>query len=209
MGIPLSVLAVGSIFIGFLLKDFIIGLGVNSWQNTIFFLPQRILLLEIEYIPLYFKLLPVILSITGAILSLTVFSLYNKTIYNLKLTKIGNMIYKFFVKKWFFDLIYFFFIVKPILYCGYNITFKLVDRGLIEIFGPLGLTRIINNLSTLSIKNQTGYIFNYAFMILLGVMISILILQGFFDLRSKIIILFILLLITDLILTKKNEQSYR
>jgi NADH-ubiquinone oxidoreductase chain 5 len=209
MGIPLSILAIGSIFIGFLLKDFIIGLGVNSWQNTIFFLPQRFLLLEIEYIPLYFKLLPVILSITGAILSLTIFSLYNKFIYKLKLTKLGNTLYKFFVKKWFFDLIYFFFIVKPILSCGYNITFKLIDRGLIEIFGPLGLTRIINDIANLSIKNQTGYIFNYAFMMLLGFMISILVLQGFFDIRAKIILLFILLLINDLILTKKNEQSSR
>ena len=132
-----------------------------------------------------------------------------KPIYKLKLTRLGNTLYKFFVKKWFFDLIYFFFIVKPILSCGYNITFKLIDRGLIEIFGPLGLTRFINDIANLSIKNQTGYIFNYAFMMLLGFMISILVLQGFFDIRAKIILLFILLLINDLILTKKNEQSSR
>jgi NADH-ubiquinone oxidoreductase chain 5 len=206
MGIPLSILAFGSIFIGFLLKDLIIGLGVNTWQNTIFFLPQRILLLEIEYVPIYLKLLPVILSLSGALFSLGLFFFYHKIIYNLKLTKAGNIIYKFFIKKWYFDLIYFFFIVKPVLDWGYNITFKLIDRGLIELFGPLGLTRLFNNLSNISIKNQTGYIFNYAFMIFFGTLVCILILQGLLILKAKLIIIFILLLINDIFLLNKNND---
>jgi len=58
-----------------------------------------------------------------------------------------KFIYIFLNKKWFFDIIYYFFIVKIIFYLGYNIFFKLIDRGFIELVGPLGLVRKIYNKS--------------------------------------------------------------
>ena len=65
MAIPLIILAFGSIFIGYLSKDMMVGLGSNFWGNSIFILPKNILLLESEYIPQNQKFLPLVFTILG------------------------------------------------------------------------------------------------------------------------------------------------
>jgi NADH-ubiquinone oxidoreductase chain 5 len=86
-------------------------------------------------------------------------------------TLIGNIlinIYTYLNNKWNFDQIYNAYIARPLLYVGNNITYKVLDRGWIEIIGPYGISKslilITRNLSSL----QSGALYNYAFTVFLS-----------------------------------------
>ena len=52
---------------------------------------------------------------------------------------------------------------------GYVSSFKTLDRGIVEIFGPYGLTLLISSLSKEVSRLQSGFIYQYAFVMLIGV----------------------------------------
>ena len=76
----------GSIFIGYLTKDMIIGVGTDFWGNALFTHPQNLTMLEAEFIPHYIKLTPVILSNLGAISAFILYKDYSTELYNMKKT---------------------------------------------------------------------------------------------------------------------------
>lgn len=82
-----------------------------------------------------------------------------------------SQIYSFLIKKWYFDLIYNNIFGYGLLNFFYIIPFKLVDRGFIELIGPLGIVRSLNILSLIASRIQTGFIYNYIFMVILGVLL--------------------------------------
>jgi NADH:ubiquinone oxidoreductase subunit 5 (subunit L)/multisubunit Na+/H+ antiporter MnhA subunit len=82
-----------------------------------------------------------------------------------------RLAYFFLAKKWYFDLLYNNIFVFNLLNSFYLLTFKVIDRGLIEFFGPLSLVRLINNLSLVFSFFQTGFLYNYIFIVLLGIII--------------------------------------
>jgi NADH-ubiquinone oxidoreductase chain 5 len=162
----LAVLAIPSIFIGYFSKDMIIGLGTDFWGNAIFILPSNMNLIDAEFIPHKYKLLPVILSILGASSS---FILYKTLKDFLVFFKMYNKIlYTFLNKKWFFDKLYNELIVQSLFKFSYSISYKLIDRGIIEILGPLGLSTLVLKKASYYGKLQTGYLYHYAFSILIG-----------------------------------------
>nr|BDN85835.1 NADH dehydrogenase subunit 5 [Microheliella maris] len=169
MSLPLGILAIGSIFVGYLTKDMIIGLGTNFWGNSIFTLPENVIIIDSEFIPTYIKLIPTILSISGAILAFIINHYYNKIVYYFHLTSIGRNLYNFLSKKWYFDKIYNSFIGAPLLKVGYDVTFKTLDKGLIEMLGPHGISTTVSRLIKQISILQTGFIYHYAFIMLLGV----------------------------------------
>jgi NADH:ubiquinone oxidoreductase subunit 5 (subunit L)/multisubunit Na+/H+ antiporter MnhA subunit len=83
--------------------------------------------------------------------------------------EVARSIYFFLVKKWYFDLIYNNLFVFNLLSAFYTVTFKVIDRGLIEMFGPLSTVRLVNKISSVLSLIQTGFIYNYIFIILLSV----------------------------------------
>jgi hypothetical protein len=87
----------------------------------------------------------------------------------LKISKLGKKIYNFFNKKWFFDKIYNEYISQYFFTISYTITYKTIDRGIIEVFGPMGLSSIISKKAVLISKLQTGYLYHYTFLILVGI----------------------------------------
>jgi NADH-ubiquinone oxidoreductase chain 5 len=99
MAIPLVLLGFGSIFIGYLLKDLIIGVGSITFSNSIFIHPTNLYLIESEFIPIYLKLIPVIFSILGVIVCLILNYYFSSALYALKMTKIGKFFFFFFTKK--------------------------------------------------------------------------------------------------------------
>jgi proton-translocating NADH-quinone oxidoreductase chain L len=171
MGIPLIILSFGSIFLGYLSKDMIIGLGTNFWQNSIFVLPKNNLIFESEFISVFIKLIPTFLSFAGAILALLINHFYNKRLYDFVLSTSGLLVYSFLSKKWYFDKIYNEFINKKLVLFGYFISFKGLDKGFVEILGPYGIKTSFNSLSKVFSKLQTGFIHHYAFVMLLGFII--------------------------------------
>jgi len=77
----LAILSVPSIFIGFYTKDMIIGLGTDFWGNSIFILPEHMNMIDAEFIPVQFKLLPVFLSLLGTFIAFFFFVFYFKFIF--------------------------------------------------------------------------------------------------------------------------------
>lgn len=169
MLIPLIILSIGSMFVGFIAKDLFLGLGVDTWNNALFQEVNHISYFEAEFLPFYIKLIPFFFSLSGVFTALFLYNVYDNYFSKLILYKKFYYFYSFFIKKWYFDIIYNAFIVKSILYFGYNISFKLLDRGLFELLGPLGIVRgikiIIQKISDL----QSGLIYHYALTMVLGV----------------------------------------
>jgi proton-translocating NADH-quinone oxidoreductase chain L len=171
MGIPLIILSFGSIFLGFLTKDMVIGLGTDFWQNSVFVLPKNNLFVESEFIPTYIKLIPTILSFTGAILALVINHFYNNELYSFTTSNFGLILYSFLNKKWYFDKIYNEYINKKLLLFGYFVSFKGIDKGIVEMFGPYGIAITFISLANRFSKIQTGFIYHYAFVMLIGIIL--------------------------------------
>lgn len=185
MLIPLILLAFGSIFVGYLFKDMMVGLGSDFWGNSIFILPKNVLLVESEYIPQSQKFIPLFFIFLGFLLALginhyshysSVFKKNAAKVYLFKLAPAGNSLYYMFNKRWFFDKVYNDFIAKTTMQFGYTISFKTLDKGCFEIVGPFGISSFFK-MSTYHIsKLQTGMIYHYAviMLIFLTVLITVI-----------------------------------
>lgn len=168
-------LAVGSIFWGYLSKDLFIGLGTDVWQNSIFVLPQNYNLIEAEYLPVIIKLIPFFFSMSGIAGSFVIYyMLRDFSVLNFNL--IFFKVYSFLSKKWYFDLLYNKYIVSFFFKVSYFVTFKYIDRGVLEYLGPLGLVRAFNSLSNNLSKLQSGYVFHYIFLIILSLISTVFLL---------------------------------
>jgi proton-translocating NADH-quinone oxidoreductase chain L len=180
MALPLILLAFGSIFVGYLCKDMMIGLGSNFWGNSIFILPKNILLLESEYIPQSQKFLPFFFTILGLFLAFIVNYTNTKQTYILKTSWLGNKLYYMFNKRWFFDKVYNDFIGQKALSFGYNTSFKALDKGVFEILGPFGISILFQRFTSHISKLQSGMIYHYALVMLIGLTLLITII-GLWD----------------------------
>jgi proton-translocating NADH-quinone oxidoreductase chain L len=211
MGIPLIVLSFGSIFLGFLLKDMVIGLGTDFWQNAVFVLPKNNLFVESEFIPTSIKLVPTFLSFGGAALALIFNYYYSKELYSFTTSNIGLTMYSFLNKKWYFDKIYNEYINKKLLLFGYFVSFKGIDKGIVEMFGPYGIATTFSSLGKRFGKIQTGFIYHYAFVMLIGIILLVTTLTLWDNLGTYLFfdnrVLFILLIALIFSYNKKEESA--
>lgn len=167
---PLFILSIFSVFIGYLTKDMFIGLGTNFWGFSIFNL--NIYSLNGEFMPFHIKLIPFYFSFIGAFF--IYFNNYILVKYSyFKLILSFKSLYVFFIKKWYFDIIYNYFFILSFLNFGF-FTFKQIDRGLIEILGPLGAVRINAMLSNIVKKISSGLLYHSFFLIIICVLFFIL-----------------------------------
>ena len=195
------VLAFISIFVGFIFRDLFIGIGTNFWNNSIYqnYFNQDIL--HAEFIDYNYKLIPLIFSFGGLFFSYIFYLLtYNLSIL-VSQTRAFEYLYWFLVKKWYFDLIYNNLFVFNLLNAFYTHTFKLVDRGFIEVLGPLSITRYVNKASMLLSLLQTGHMYNYIFLMMLSIVIfiSIIMIKYYMLVNFRLILILIITLL--LILT--------
>ncbi len=166
ISISLFLLVIPSVLIGFYAKDMMIGFGSDFWGNAIFTSAENTNRVDSEFIPHIYKILPVILSLLGASSSFFLYFLGSKLLVQLKMSVSGKKIYSFFNKKWFFDKIYNEYINQFFFTISYTVTYKIIDRGIIEIFGPMGLSSFITQKALYISKLQTGYLYHYTFIIL-------------------------------------------
>jgi NADH-quinone oxidoreductase subunit L len=163
MLIPLIILSIGAIFSGFLFKDLFIGHGAENhfWGESIKFLNP----LSTEHPPLWIILITPILVILSIPISYYLF-VKNKEIPN-QLAETNKPIYDFLVNKWYFDELYDVIFIQPSkkisLFFWKNIDVKFIDR-----LGPDGISSLIKNLSLKATKFQSGFVYQYAFIMLLG-----------------------------------------
>ena len=189
MALPLLVLSFGSLFIGYLTKELIIGLGTSFWGNSIFVHPNHLLFIEAEFIPQHFKVLPVFLSILGGFSGFVFYNFFSYYLFDFKVSFFGKSLYTFLNRKWFFDKIYCDFIIQPSLSIGFHLTYKIVDRGLLEMLGPFGVSNLVYFKSVQFSRIQTGFVYHYTLVILLGsfLFFSSLFYEFLFDLRIFVI----------------------
>lgn len=166
--IALAVLSVPSMFIGYYSKDMIIGLGTDFWGNAVFVLPENMNMIDAEFIDHFYKVLPVILSLLGASSSFLFYTFGSKLLFKIKVSFLGKKIYNFLNKKWFFDKIYNEYIGQFFFKFGYNTSYKIIDRGIIEMFGPMGLSSAISQKAFYISSMKTNYLYHITFFMLLG-----------------------------------------
>lgn len=131
MGIPLIILAIFSIFFGYLFKDLIIGLGSPYLGNSIFILPKNSIMIQTEFsLPSIFKLLPLIFTLLMIIISITVYEFMPLNIFKIN-SKLFIEKYKFFNQRFYFEFLLEKYIINKGLYLGY-ISNKDLDRGILE-----------------------------------------------------------------------------
>jgi NADH-ubiquinone oxidoreductase chain 5 len=155
----LGLLAFPTIFIGFLSKDMLVGAGSDFWLNSIFVHPNNLILFEAETVPYFFKILPVVLSFFGGFFAFFCYSGNYKSLFHLKISHFGKILYFFFNRKWFFDKVYNEFFVQNFLFYAYFISFRLVDKGIVEVFGPFGISIFSKSISKTLKYLQAGSIF--------------------------------------------------
>lgn len=201
MAIGLGILSFGSIFLGYFSKDLLVGLGTDFWNQSIFILPKNNNQLDAEFFGLkelngttimnstrpyfFIRILPFATSLFSVGL---VFLWFNQTTENLKwlynFTSIKTFldsikefllsIYRFLSAKWYFDAIYNEFIVMFGFKQGYNTTFKTIDKGLLEIFGPYGITVALFNSAKELKKMHVGQAYYYAYFMLFFLIVSVI-----------------------------------
>jgi NADH-ubiquinone oxidoreductase chain 5 len=169
MAIPLFILCIGSIFVGYLTKDLFIGLGTPFWNNAIFIAPENLTMIDAEFIPTYIKWLPVIVSLFGAILSMIVFHFFKDFLFHVCTQPMGRNVYIFLNRRWLFDRLQNELIGSVILKLGYSTTYKLIDKGVIEVFGPKGFSFLTMVFSKQISNLQSGLVHQYAFIMFIGV----------------------------------------
>ena len=164
----LACLAIPSIFIGYNTKDMIVGLGTDFWGTAIYVQPTNMNMFDAEFVTSFYKLLPVCLSLLGTTLAFLLYTFQSRLLFQIKTSFLGKKIYNFLNKKWFFDKVYNEFIGQFFFKFGYSVSYKIVDRGIFEILGPHGLSTLILKKSSNLYKLQTGYLYHYTFIILIG-----------------------------------------
>ena len=183
MAFPLVVLAFGSIFVGYLAKDMMIGLGTDFWGSALFMLPQNSVYLESEYIPQSIKMIPLLSGAFGALLAYIINIQASTATYAVKTSWLGRTLYIFFNKRWLFDKVYTDYIAHPSLTFGYEVSFKTLDKGAIEILGPYGIAHTMRQLVKQISSIQSGYVYHYALIMLIGLTLFIS-LVGLWDVIS-------------------------
>jgi len=169
--IPLLILALFSIFFGYLFSDLFVGIGSDFFGNSIFINPNNITIVEAEFsLPLLIKLLPSILSILGATSAILLYHVYPEFIISLTDSNLGRQIYTFLNGKYFFDIIYNNYIIATGLIKGISIS-KVLDRGVVELIGPYGLASALNHSALNISKLDTGVITTYSIYITLSTLI--------------------------------------
>ena len=165
MLVPLLFLALGAIFAGYAFKDYFIGSQfIQFWNNSIFFLKEFVL----HHPPLWFLLLTPILVLLAIPLSYYFFVKDKKSLDGF--IEINKPLYNFLVNKWYFDELYDFLFVKPAKKIG-SFFWKIGDGTIIDGFGPDGLTKLIKSVSDKAVQFQSGFLYHYAFVILIGLSI--------------------------------------
>jgi len=159
MLLPLIILSIGAIFAGFIFKELFF--DTNFWGNSIFFLEP----LSEEHPPMWFLLLTPILVCSSIPISYYLF-VKNKDLPN-SIVEINKPLYNFLVNKWYFDELYEILFIKPSKKIGLFL-WKFFDIKIIDGFGPDGVSSLIKKFSIKANKFQSGYIYQYAFIMLLG-----------------------------------------
>lgn len=179
MGWSYFVLMICSVLVGYLFRESFIGLGTDFWNYSIFVHYDRYGGLDAEFLPFFLKLVPLAGAFFGTVMSY-LFHKEKSMEWMVWLKKDGKDFLNFLSQKWYIDhlsnkAVNFF------LQEGYRSTFKSLDRGAFEWYGPMGLVYSVSFFSKKVSELQSGYLSDYLGWMILGMvfLVTIISLEGF------------------------------
>jgi NADH-quinone oxidoreductase subunit L len=165
MLIPIGVLAAGSIFAGFPFKEVFAGSGVEEFfRESVKMNPH--IIEDMEHIPASITYLPTVMMLLGAYISYVFY--IRRPYLPVELARQQPLLYQFLLNKWYFDELYDLIFVRPAKWIG-RFLWKVGDGKIIDGFGPDGVSARVLDVTRNVVKLQTGYLYHYAFAMLIGV----------------------------------------
>nr|YP_010119584.1 NADH dehydrogenase subunit 5 [Ceratocystis changhui]YP_010119598.1 NADH dehydrogenase subunit 5 [Ceratocystis uchidae]YP_010119612.1 NADH dehydrogenase subunit 5 [Ceratocystis huliohia]QRB97921.1 NADH dehydrogenase subunit 5 [Ceratocystis changhui]QRB97935.1 NADH dehydrogenase subunit 5 [Ceratocystis uchidae]QRB97949.1 NADH dehydrogenase subunit 5 [Ceratocystis huliohia]QRB97963.1 NADH dehydrogenase subunit 5 [Ceratocystis huliohia]QRB97977.1 NADH dehydrogenase subunit 5 [Ceratocystis hul len=196
MSLPLAILALFSIYFGFITKDIYIGLGSSFFNdNSIFIHPMNEILIDTEFgVDTKFKLLPFVFTLSFTILAILISEYSAKDVNSFKLSNLGYYIFGFFNQRFLIELFYNKFIVNGVLDLGGQ-TSKVLDKGSIELMGPFGAYMFFFYISKSLIGISNSVVTRYAlfFIIQICVLYLVFIFDNYLIIPEWLIVTFYLL----------------
>ncbi|MFG1426588.1 NADH-quinone oxidoreductase subunit L [Roseixanthobacter glucoisosaccharinicivorans] len=167
MTIPLGVLAVGSVFAGMVFYGDFVGHHVQDFfRQSIFMGAENHILHEMHEIPGWAAYAPTIMMVLGFLVAFW-FYVLDPTV-PVALARSQDALYQFLLNKWYFDEIYNFIIIRPVLWIG-RVLWKQGDGRIIDGMGPDGISARVLDVTASVVRLQSGYLYHYAFVMLIGV----------------------------------------
>ena len=171
MTLPLFVLAVGAVFSGWLGYELFVGHDMAVfWGDSIFILPEHHAMEHAHHVPTWVKLLPVLLATSGVLLAVLCYAIW--TDIPSVAARLFAPIHRFFFNKWYFDELYDAIFVRPAVRIGSFLWLR-GDRDTIDGFGPDGMSAMVMRVSAMAARLQSGFVFHYAFAMLIGVVVLV------------------------------------
>ncbi|QDB99928.1 NADH-quinone oxidoreductase subunit L [Mesorhizobium sp. 8] len=167
MLVPLYVLAAGAIFAGVLFSTYFVGEGYEHfWKAALFTGPDNHVLHEMHGVPLWVKLAPIVVTVLGFLVAWQFY--IRKPALPAEVAGRHRGLYAFLLNKWYFDEVYDFLFVRFAKWLGYTL-WKKGDGAVIDGLGPDGVSARVIDVTNRVVKLQTGYLYHYAFAMLIGV----------------------------------------
>jgi NADH-quinone oxidoreductase subunit L len=165
MLIPIGVLAAGSILAGFPFKELFAGHGVEEFfRESVKMNPH--IIEDMHHIPETVAYLPTVMMVIGAYISYVFY--IRRPYLPVELARQQPLLYRFLLNKWYFDELYDVIFVRPAKWIG-RFLWKVGDGKIIDGFGPDGVSARVLDVTRNVVKLQTGYLYHYAFAMLIGV----------------------------------------
>ncbi|WP_127089744.1 NADH-quinone oxidoreductase subunit L [Aquabacter cavernae] len=167
MTIPLGVLAIGSVFAGAVFFNDFVGENVHHFfGHAIFMGAENHILHEMHNIPLWAKYMPTLMMALGFAVAYW-FYVVDRSL-PVRLAKSQDALYQFLLNKWYFDELYDFLFIRPSMWIG-RVLWKQGDGRIIDGWGPNGVSARVLDVTGRVVRLQSGYLYHYAFVMLIGV----------------------------------------
>lgn len=171
MLIPLAFLAFGSFAAGYPFKEYFAGHDVGEFfRQSLTFGPANHILEELHHVPLHIALLPTVMMAIGFAIAYW-FYIRSPGI-PVELARQQPLLYRFLLNKWYFDELYDLIFVRPTKWLG-RVLWKGGDGFVIDGLGPDGVSARVLDVTRNVVRLQTGYLYHYAFAMLIGVALLI------------------------------------
>ncbi|MGA0600705.1 NADH-quinone oxidoreductase subunit L [Caulobacter sp. KR2-114] len=165
--LPLVVLSVGAVFAGWAFHTLFVGEGREAfWRGAIFNLPSNHVLDTEGKLPPQVVWAPLAVTATGFVIAWFTYIRYEG--FGARLAARKGPLWTFLYNKWFFDELYDATFVRAAKFLG-DLFWKGGDQKLIDGLGPNGVSAVSYAVGKGTGRLQTGYVYHYAFVMLLGV----------------------------------------
>jgi NADH-quinone oxidoreductase subunit L len=171
MLIPLAVLAAGSIVAGMIGYNVFVGDGMDAfWGDSILVLEGHNSIEAAHHVPAWVKILPIAMALGGIGLAWLMY--IGRPGMAAAWARALRPLYLLSYNKWYFDELYDLIFVRPAFYLGRNL-WKNGDEAVIDGVGPNGIAALTQRLSKRASALQSGYVYHYAFAMLIGVVVFV------------------------------------